>query len=181
MTASHLKTGIEATAETSWISDAPQTVDNAQHNVGIIYQPLLQTCRESADPLSFVSDVDLLIMCSGIWKCLPYLCSKGGISLYVSLQPEEKEMEGTWETLHLLRAAVANCMEQSRSSVACNPKVHCRVCWSPLPGPSLSQVMSSLKKFSTYLKENKTCPLQRSIGQFPFQEITYFFLRIIRN
>jgi hypothetical protein len=35
MTTNHLKTGVEAISEMSWISDISQTMENAQHNTGI--------------------------------------------------------------------------------------------------------------------------------------------------
>jgi hypothetical protein len=47
MTTNHLKTGVESTPETSCTSNIPQTLDNVQHNVLIMNQPLTQTFTES--------------------------------------------------------------------------------------------------------------------------------------
>jgi hypothetical protein len=47
MTTNHLKMGVEPTPEMSCISNIPQTVDNVQHSIHKINQPLLQTFRES--------------------------------------------------------------------------------------------------------------------------------------
>jgi len=42
MTVSHLEMGVQPTIETSCISNIPQTMDNVQHNICIMNQPLSQ-------------------------------------------------------------------------------------------------------------------------------------------
>jgi hypothetical protein len=36
MTTNHLKTGVEQSAETSFISNIPETVDSVKHNTGVV-------------------------------------------------------------------------------------------------------------------------------------------------
>jgi hypothetical protein len=47
MTINHLKTGAEPTPETLHISNIPHTMDNVQHSVPIMNQPLSQTFTEA--------------------------------------------------------------------------------------------------------------------------------------
>jgi hypothetical protein len=51
MTANHLKFKAEPTPEISYISNIPQSMDNVQHNINVMNQPLSQTFTESNDSL----------------------------------------------------------------------------------------------------------------------------------
>jgi len=43
---SHLNVGVESTSETSCVWNIHQTMDNIQHGIGIMNQPLSRTFRE---------------------------------------------------------------------------------------------------------------------------------------
>jgi hypothetical protein len=46
MTTGHLNTRLDSTSETSFVSNILQTMDNIQHNIGILKQPLAQAFRQ---------------------------------------------------------------------------------------------------------------------------------------
>jgi hypothetical protein len=57
MATNHLKTGVERTPVTSCVSNIRQTVNNVQHSVPIMNEPLLQTLENlrTVTPLRWLS------------------------------------------------------------------------------------------------------------------------------
>jgi len=82
MITSHMKTEIQPTSKTNNISNILQTMNNIQHNICIMNQPLSQTFRES--PLHY--------LCKTIKGAMHINTSIPQIHLQMDMQPEVCEV-----------------------------------------------------------------------------------------